>query len=69
LVAVLSKETVMDVLILGIQIIEYNIGVAAVTSCKYNNFKVFAQILENFMSMGSNVDSCLDDFSSWEGNG
>jgi len=40
-----------------------------VTCCKNDYFEVFAQILENLLGVGTNVDSCFYDLASWESDG
>lgn len=58
----------MYVLILRIQVVQDDISVAGVTGGKDDDFEVFAQILEDLLGVGSDVDSCLYDFSGGEGD-
>lgn len=65
----LPEKAMLDVLAVGIQVIQDNIGIAGVAGCEYDDFEVFAQIFEDILCMGTDVDSCLDDFSSGESDG
>lgn len=68
LVAVLAEESVLDVLVVGIEVVEDHVGIAGVAGSEDNHLKVFAQVFENILSVGTDVDTCLYNFSSWEGN-
>ena len=69
MITVFPKEPVVDVLAVGVEIVEDYIGVARVTGSEYDDFVVFAEVAEYFWSMGTDVDACFDDLAGWEGNG
>lgn len=65
----LSVQTMMDVLVSGIQVIEDHICITWVTSRKDNDFKVATQVLKDLLGVWSYVDACVDYFARWEGDG
>ena len=52
-----------------VQVVQHNVGVAAVAGGEDDDLEVFAKILKDFFGVGTDVDSSLDHFSSWKGNG
>lgn len=50
----------MHPLSLFIKVVNNHVGVAAVTSSKYDDLEVFAKRLQNLSSIGPYVDACLD---------
>ena len=68
LVAMLPEQPMVDVKVIGVEVVQNHIRIARVTGCEDDDLEVFAQILEDFLSIGSDVDACLDDLSSWEGD-
>lgn len=63
----LSKQTMMNILVVRIKVIQYYIGIAAMTGCKDNNLEILAQILENFKGIGAYIDSCFYNLACWKG--
>ena len=59
----------LDVFVFGVEVVQNYVGVAAVTGSENDNLEVFAQILQDFLGVWTNVDSSLDDFSRWESDG
>lgn len=64
----LSKESMTNVLVVGIKVVKNNISIARVTGSKNDDFKIFAKIFEYFLCMWSDVDACFDDLSCGEGD-
>ena len=58
----------MNILAFRIKIVDHNICIAGVTSCKDNNFKFFWQIFKDICGVGTNIDPSFDNFSSWKNN-
>ena len=56
----------LNVLIVWIQIVKNHIRIARVTCSEHNNFKVLAQIFQDFLSVRPYVDTCFDDLASGE---
>lgn len=44
-IAVLSVKSVLDVLLLGVEIVDHHIGVALMAGCEYHKFELFVQRL------------------------
>lgn len=65
----LAEQPVLNVFVLRIEVVQHNVGVAAVAGREDDDLEVFAKILKDFFGMGTDVDSSLDHFSSWKGNG
>ena len=65
----LSEQSMRNILVLRIQVVENNIGITGVTGREYNNLKVLGQILENVDSIRSDIDACLDDLTCGELDG
>lgn len=63
---VLPEQSVMNVFVLGVQVVQYHVGVARVTRCKHDHFKIFRKIPQKLCGVGSDVDARLDDLSGWE---
>lgn len=59
----------LDVFVLRVEVIQNHIRVATVTGSEDDDLEVFAEILKDFLGVGTDVDSSLDDFSSWESDG
>lgn len=65
----LAEESMVDVFVFRVQVVEYNVGVTTVTCCKNDYFEVFAQILENLLGVGTDVYSSLYHLASGESDG
>lgn len=65
----LAEQPMLDVLVVGVQIIQDHIGVARVTSSEDDDLEVFAEVFEDVLGMGPDVDACFYDFASGESDG
>ena len=63
-----SEETMVDVLVLRVQVVENNVGIAGVTGSEDDYLEVSAQVAKDFLDVRTDVDACLDDFPCREGN-
>lgn len=62
----LSEESMIDILVFGIEVIEDDVGVAWVTGCEDDHFEVFAEVFKDLLGVRADVDACLDDLASGE---
>lgn len=65
----LTEESMVYPLSIGIEIVHDDIGVAGMTGSEDNDLEVFAEVFEDFFGVGADVDASLDDFSGWELDG
>jgi hypothetical protein len=68
-VAVFPEESVRDVLVLRIEVVEDDIGVAAMASSEDDNLKILGKLAEEVGCMRTDVDTSVDDLSSEEFDG
>lgn len=61
-----SEKTMRNPLPLGVQIIDDDIGIAFVTGCEDNYFKILAQFSKAFDCVRSNIYASLDASLVWE---
>ena len=64
----LSKQSMRDVFIFRIKVVNDDIGIARMTSSENNNLKIFWQMFKNFFGIWADIDSSFNNFSSWEFN-
>ena len=65
----ISEEAVMNVLVIGIQVVKDYVGVARVTGCENDDFEVFTEVFEDVLCMRSDVDTSFNDLTSWKSDG
>ena len=58
-IAMLSKQPVVDPFPIRIQIIYDNICVAGMTCCETYDLKMFAEVLQDLLRIGTNVDASI----------
>jgi len=66
--AVISVESVLNVYSFRINIVQNNISVPLVTSCKANHLKVLIYHFKAFFSVRSNIEASLEYFAGHEGD-
>ena len=66
---VLAEQSMMDELLIWVQMIQHNICIAGVAGCEHNHFKILSEILHNVNGMRSDVNPSFDDVACWEDNG
>jgi len=66
---VLPKQTVVDVLVVRVKIVKDYVSVARMASGKYDDLEVFAEVFDDLLGVGSDVDARFDDFACREGYG
>lgn len=69
LVAMVAEESVMDVFVGGIEVIQHYIGVAGMGGGKDDDLEMFGEVFDNLLGMGADVDAGFDDLAGGEGYG
>ena len=46
--------------------VNYFVGIVLMAGCEDHDLKIFGKFLQALLSIGSDVDSCLDDMVQWE---
>jgi len=67
--AMLAEETVLNPLAFRVEVVDDYVSIAGVTGCENNHFKMFTKVSENLTSIGSNINTSLDDLSCREFDG
>ena len=68
-VAVLAEESVMDPLVFGVQVIDYYIGVACVAGGEDDDLEIFAEVFEDLLGVGADVDACFNELAGGKFDG
>lgn len=56
----------LNQLVFGVEVVQYNISIARMGGCEYKDLKVLAQLFKALSCVRPNVNPCLDDVSAWE---
>lgn len=64
-----SEEAMVDEAILRVKVVKYHVGIAGMACSENDNLEVFAQVLQDFLGMRSNVDACLNHLACGKGDG
>ena len=66
---IFSEQSVLNVFVFRIQIVQNNISVATVRGCENNDFIVLGELLQTLNSIRSNIDTSFNDFTMREFDG
>jgi hypothetical protein len=69
LVAVLAEETVVDEAVLRVEVVEDHVGVATMAGRENDDLEVLAEVFQDLLRVGADVDAGLDDLAGGEGDG
>ena len=64
-----SEQPMMDVLVIGIKIVQHHVSVAGVTGSEYDDLEMFAEVFEDLLSVRADVYAGLDHLACGEGYG
>ncbi len=62
----LSEESMVDVLAIGVEMVKDDAGVAGVAGCEDDYLELFGEILQDFFAVGSDVDAGFDYLAGGE---
>lgn len=65
----ISEQSMVNVLIIGIQIVKDNVSITRVTCCKDDDFEMFTEVFKDLLSVRTDVDTSFNDLACGESNG
>ena len=65
----LAEEAMVDPLVFGVQVVDYNVGVACVAGGENDDLEIFTEVFEDLLGVGTDVDACFNKLAGGKFDG